>query len=62
MKKGRRMTMKSRKTVETGNGDKNAESQRAIEKEEITSTDFLEGRNTICTKRTPGIPTGDKCL
>ena len=54
--------MESIKTVETGNGDKNAESQRAIEKEEITNTDFLEGRNTICTKRTPGIPTGDKCL
>ena len=32
---------------------------RAIENEEITSTEFPEGGNTIYTKRTPDIPTGD---
>ena len=36
-----------------------AESQRAIEKEEISSTEFPEGGNTIYTNRTPGIPTGE---
>ena len=42
-----------------GKGDKTAELQRAIEKEEITSTEFPEGLITIYTKRTPpGIPTG----
>ena len=30
-----------------GKGDKKAESQRAIEKEEITSSEFPEGGNTI---------------
>ena len=39
-----------------GNGDKKAESQRAIEKEEITSTEFPEGGNTVYTKRTPRHP------
>ena len=34
-----------------GKGDKKAESQRAIEKEEITSTEFPEGGNTIHTKK-----------
>ena len=41
-----------------GKGDKKAESQRAIEKEEITSTEFPEGGNTIYTKRTPRHPNG----
>ena len=43
-----------------GKGDKKAESQRAIEKEEITSTEFSEGRNTIYIPKEPlGIQTGD---
>ena len=37
-----------------GKGDKKAESQRAIEKEEITSTEFPKDGNTIYAKRTPG--------
>ena len=41
-----------------GKGDKKAESQRAIEKEEITSTEFPEGGNTIYTKTTPRHPNG----
>ena len=41
-----------------GKGDKKPESQRAIEKEEITSTEFPEGGNTIYTKRTPRHPNG----
>ena len=41
-----------------GKRDKKAELQRAREKEEITSTEFPEGGNTIYTNRTPGIPTG----
>ena len=32
--------------------------QRGIVKEEITSTEFPEGGDTIYTKRTPGISTG----
>ena len=35
-----------------------AESQRAIEKEKISSTEFPEGGNTIYTKRTPRHPNG----
>ena len=35
-----------------------AESQRAIEKEEISSTEFPEGVNTTYTKRTPRHPNG----
>ena len=35
-----------------------AESQRAMEKEEITSTQFPESGNTISIKGHPGIPTG----
>ena len=31
-----------------------------IEKEEITSTEFPEGGNTIYTNKTPGIPTGGR--
>ena len=34
-----------------GKGDKKAESQRVIEKEEITSTEFPKGGDTIHTKR-----------
>ena len=39
-----------------GKGDKKAGSQRAIEKEEITITEFPECGNTIYTKRTPRHP------
>ena len=41
-----------------GKGDKYAQSQRAIEKEEITSKEFPDGGNTIYTKRTPRHPNG----
>ena len=59
MKKGRRMDSEGRRIVKKiGKGDKKAESQRAIEKEEITSTEFPEGGNTIYTKRTPRHPNG----
>ena len=34
------------------------QSQRAIEKEEITNTEFPEGGNTTSTKDPPGISTG----
>ena len=44
-----------------GRWDKKSESQRATEKEEITSTEFPEGGNTIYTKRTPRHPNGG-CL
>ena len=54
MKKGRRMDWEGRRIVEKQESEtKKAESQRAIEKEEITSTEFPEGGNTIYTKRTP---------
>ena len=43
-----------------GKEDKKAESQRAIEKEEIASTEFPEGGNTIYTKRTPWHPNGGR--
>ena len=36
-----------------------AESQRAIEKEEITSTEFPEGENTISTKGRPASNRGE---
>ena len=36
--------------VSKAGGEKKAESQRAIKKEEITSTEFPEGGNTTSTK------------
>ena len=41
-------------------GVKKAESQRAIEKEEIITTEFPEGGNTISTKELHGILTENK--
>ena len=43
-----------------GKGDKEADSQRATEKGEITSTELPESRNTISTEETPGIPMKNK--
>ena len=58
MKKGKRMNLEVRRIVEKRKGRQIVESQRVIEKEEITSAEFSEGGNTIYTKRTPGIPMG----
>ena len=56
------MSCGGRKTVDNskagGEKIKKAESQRVIEKEVITSTEFPEGGNTTSTKAPPGIPTG----
>ena len=41
--------MKAEGQQKIGKGDKKAESQRVREKEEITSTEFPEGGNTIYT-------------
>ena len=51
MKKGRKMNLKVRGIVENGKGRQIVRivDQRAIEKEEITSTEFPEGGNTIYT-------------
>ena len=54
------MSHRGRKIVDDSKagGAEKAESQRAIEKEEITSTEFPEGGNTTSTKGHLGIPTG----
>ena len=53
MKKGRKMNLKVRGIVENRKGRQIVRimDQRAIEKEEITSTEFPEGGNIIYTKR-----------
>ena len=53
-KKGRGMDWEDSRKI--GKGDTEAESLRAIEKEEIPSTEFPEDGNTIYTKRTPQHP------
>ena len=55
MKKGRKMNLKVRGIVENRKGRQIVRiiDQRAIVKEEITSTEFPEGGDTIYTKRTP---------
>ena len=64
LKKGRRMSSVGRKTADDSTAgerkkqNKKAESQRAIEKEEITSTEFPEGGNTISTKEPPASQRG----
>ena len=55
--KGKENGLGSQKdSIKIGKGDKKAESQRVIEKEEFTSTEFQEGGNTIYMKRTPRHP------
>ena len=58
MNKGKRMNLEVRRIVENRKGRQIVESQRVIEKEEITSAEFSEGGNTIYTKRTPRHPNG----
>ena len=54
------MSHVGRKTVDDSKagGAKRAESQRTIEKEEITSTEFPEGGNTTSTKGPPASQQG----
>ena len=58
MKKGKRMNLGVRRIIENRKERQIVESKRVIEKEEITSAEFLESRNTIYTKITPSIPMG----
>ena len=58
MKKGKRLNLDVGRIVENRKGRQIVESQRAIEKEEITSAEFSEGGNIIYTKRTPRHPNG----
>ena len=54
------MSCADRKIVDDSKagGEKKAESQRVIEKEEITSTEFPEGGNTTSTKGPPASQRG----
>ena len=52
------MKAEGQQKIENRKGRQKAESQRGIGKEEITSTEFPEGGNTIYTKRTPRHPNG----
>ena len=52
------MNREVRRIAENRKGRQIGGPQRAIEKKEITSTEFPEGRNTISTERTPWHPNG----
>ena len=53
------MGFEGRRTVENRIEKQKGRVIESDKKEEITSTEFPEGGNTIYTNRTPGIPTGD---
>ena len=58
MNKGRRMDWEGRRIVENRKGRQIVRITESDKKEEIISTEFPEGEDTIYTKRTPRHPNG----